>query len=54
MIEETEKVLKMKNDIMFKAFFSRKENIKFLKSLLGAILGEEVKIKKVIHDLQLE
>lgn len=54
MIEEAEKVLKMKNDIMFKAFFSRKENIKFLKSLLGAILGEEVKIKKVIHDLQLE
>ena len=46
--------LTMKNDIMFKAFFSKKENEKFLKSFLSAILGEKVKIKRVIHDARLE
>ena len=44
----------MKNDVIFKAFFSRKENEKFLKSFLSAILGEEVKIKRVVHDARLE
>lgn len=47
-------VLKMKSDIMFKAFFSRKENEEFLKDILEAILGKEIKIKKVIHDARLE
>ena len=42
----------MKSDIVFKAFFSRNE--KFLKSFLSAILGENVKIKKVMHDVRLE
>ena len=46
--------LKMKNDIMFKAFFSRKENEEFLKDMLEAILGKRIKIKKVIHDARLE
>ena len=46
--------LTMKNDIMFKLFFSKKENERFLKSFLSAILGEEVKIKRVIHDARLE
>lgn len=46
-----EKLL-MKNDIVFKAFFSRNE--KFLKSFLSAILEENVKIKKVLHDVRLE
>lgn len=44
--------LSMKSDIVFKAFFSRNE--KFLKSFLSAILGENVKIKKVMHDVRLE
>lgn len=44
--------LSMKSDIVFKAFFSRNE--KFLKSFLDAILGENVKIKKVMHDVRLE
>lgn len=44
--------LSMKSDIIFKAFFSRNE--KFLKSFLDAILGENVKIKKVMHDVRLE
>lgn len=46
--------LKMKNDLVFKAFFSRKENEEFLKDILEAILGKEIKIKKVIHDARLE
>ena len=46
------KKLVMKNDIVFKAFFSRKP--KYLRSFLSAILGEQIKIKKVVHDLRLE
>ena len=44
--------LKMKSDIMFKAFFTRKENEEFLKEFLESVLGE--KIKKVLHDVRLE
>ncbi len=47
-------ILKMKDDIMFKAFFSRRGNEHFLKDLLSAILGEKIQIKKVIHDARLE
>ena len=54
MIDIEKNKLTMKNDIMFKAFFSKKENEKFLKSFLSAILGEEVKIKRVVHDARLE
>ena len=46
--------LKMKDDIMFKAFFSKIGNEKFLKELLSSILGEDIKIKKVMHDARLE
>lgn len=46
--------LKMKDDIMFKAFFSKKGNEKFLKDFLNSIFGKEIKIKKVIHDARLE
>ena len=46
--------LKMKNDIMFKAFFSQKENEEYLKDFLEAILGEKITIKKVAHDVRLE
>ena len=52
--EKETKKLVMKDDIMFKAFFSRAGNEKFLKSFLNAILGKEIKIKKVIHDARLE
>ena len=54
MVQNTEIQLKMKNDIMFKTFFSRKENEEFLKDMLEAILGKRIKIKKVIHDARLE
>ena len=40
--------LRMKDDIMFKAFFSRNENKKFLKDFISSILGENIKIKQVI------
>ena len=46
--------LKMKSDIMFKAFFTRKENEEFLKEFLEAVLGEKIKIKKVLHDVRLD
>ena len=45
-------VLKMKDDIMFKVFFSRNEG--YLKSFLSSILGRKIKIKKIIHDARLE
>lgn len=48
------KQLVMKDDIMFKAFFSRIGNEKYLKSFLMAILGKEIEIKEVIHDSRLE
>ncbi len=44
--------LKLKNDIIFKAFFSRHEN--YLESFLSAILNRKIKIKKVLHDVRLE
>ena len=54
MILKTNQKLVMKDDIMFKAFFSKKGNERFLKGFLSAILGEKIKIKKVIHDARLE
>ena len=50
----TREKLVMKDDIMFKAFFSKVGNERFLKDFLIAILGKEIKIKKVIHDARLE
>ena len=46
--------LKLKSDIVFKAFFSNKENEIFLKNFLETILGEKLEIKKVLHDVRLE
>ena len=53
-IEKIVPPLKMKSDIMFKAFFSRKENEEFLKDFLEAVLGEKITIKQVTHDARLE
>ena len=46
--------LKLKNDIVFKAFFSKRGNERFLKDFLDAVLEENVKIKQVKHDARLE
>lgn len=46
--------LKLKSDIVFKAFFSKKENECFLKNFLEVILGEKLEIRKVLHDVRLE
>ena len=46
--------LTMKNDVIFKAFFSKKGNEKYLESFLKEIIGEEVKIKRITHDARLE
>lgn len=52
-LNQTEKLV-MKDDIMFKAFFSKTGSEKYLKDFLSAILGKETKIKNVIHDARLE
>lgn len=44
----------MKSDIVFKAFFSKAGNERFLNDFLNAILGENVKIKTIKHDARLE
>ena len=46
--------LKLKSDIVFKAFFSKAGNERFLNDFLNAILGENVKIKIIKHDARLE
>ena len=46
--------LKMKSDIIFKAFFSRKENEVFLQEFLETILKKRIKIKMVGHDVSLD
>lgn len=43
---EIDPELKMKRDIMFKAFYGRKENEEFLQDFLEPILGEKIVIKK--------
>ena len=54
MIIRKENKLVMKDDIMFKAFFSKIGNEKYLKDFLSAIIGEDLEIKEVIHDARLE
>jgi len=44
----------MKSDIVFKAFFGREENKKFLEEFISAVLEEQVKVKNVVHDARLE
>ncbi len=51
---EINPALKMKSDIMFKAFFNRKENEGFLEEFLESILERKIKVKTVGHDLRLE
>ena len=54
MVKTQRVTLKMKDDIMFKAFFSKRGSEKFLKDFLDSILEKDVKIKKIIHDSRLE
>ena len=46
--------LNLKNDIIFKAFFSRKGNEKYLKDFLNAILKIEIKDIKIQEEVNLE
>ena len=46
--------LKMKSDIIFKAFFSKKENEGFLQEFLETILKKKIEIKMVGHDVSLD
>lgn len=49
-----QKELKLKNDIIFKLFFGRRGNERFLKSFLIAALKKELDIKRILHDVRLE
>ena len=44
----------LKNDIIFKAFFSRKGNEEFLKDFLNALLGIEIETIKIKEEVSLE
>lgn len=41
--------LNLKNDIVFKAFFTKKGNEKYLKSFLGALLKEKIDKIEIIR-----
>ena len=49
-----EKVYNLKNDIIFKAFFTRKGNEEFLKDFLWALLGIEIETIKIKEEVSLE
>lgn len=44
----------MKDDVTFKAFFSKAGHEKYLKDFLTSIIEEEIKIKNITHDANLE
>ena len=49
-----EKIFNLKNDIIFKAFFSRKGNEEYLKDFLGSLLGIEIETIKIKEEVSLE
>ena len=49
-----DKKYNLKNDIIFKAFFSRKGNEEFLKDFLNALLGIEIETIKIKEEVSLE
>lgn len=49
-----DKKYNLKNDIIFKAFFSRKGNEEFLKDFLNALLGIEIENIKIKEEVNLE
>ena len=51
---EQEKRLNLKNDVIFKTFFSRKGNEKFLIDFLSALLKIEIKNIKIMGEVTLE
>jgi predicted transposase/invertase (TIGR01784 family) len=53
-VKNNNNALAMKNDIMFKAFFSKEGHKAFLEEFVGAILKKKVKINQIIHDARLE
>jgi predicted transposase/invertase (TIGR01784 family) len=54
MAKETPKTLNLKNDIVFKTFFSRKGNEKFLIEFLSALLKIEIKTISIREEVNLE
>lgn len=54
MNKHTNKKLNLNNDIIFKTFFSRKGNEKFLIDFLNALLKIEIRNIKVLGEVSLE
>lgn len=52
--ETKEKTYNLKNDIIFKTFFSRKGNEEFLVDFLNALLGIEIKKILIREEVNLE
>lgn len=53
-MQKVDKTLNLKNDIMFKAFFSRKGNEEFLIDFLKALLKIDIKEIKIQEEVNLE
>ena len=45
--------LKLKNDVVFKAFFAKKGNERFLKSFLESLLQEKIKKIEIMSEVSL-
>lgn len=55
MCENTEIApMTLKDDIMFKAFFSQKGHERFLEDFISAIINEKINVLHVVHDARLE
>ena len=52
--QTNEKILNLKNDVIFQAFFSRKGNEKYLIDFLNALLKKDIKSIKIREEVNLE
>ena len=49
--QKNEKILNLKNDVIFQAFFSRKGNEKYLIDFLNALLKMDIKSIKIREEV---
>lgn len=52
--QKNEKILNLKNDVIFQAFFSRKGNEKYLIDFLNALLKMDIKSIEIREEVNLE
>ena len=53
-VQKNEKILNLKNDVIFQAFFSRKGNEKYLIDFLNALLKMDIKSIEIREEVNLE